>query len=86
MEYYYFTFFIVAIAGWFIFTDESIKKAFVYVTDILVNKYRGWRWWLFNDPNNPIVKYFMWRRSMKLAKELRAKIDKYYEDNNEQSE
>jgi len=79
MEYYYFLFFIFALAGWFIATDENMRKAFVYATDLLITKYKGWRWWLFNSPNNPIVKYFIWRRSMKLAKELREKIDNYYE-------
>ena len=27
-------------------------------------------WWVINNPRNPIVKYLMWKRSMKLAEEL----------------
>ena len=76
MEYYYFLLFIFGLLGWFIATDESVKKTFVYVTDFVVIKFKGWRWWLFNNPKNPIVRYFMWRRSMKLAKELAKEFDK----------
>ena len=76
MEYYYFLIFIFGILGWFIATDESIKKTFVYVTDLAVTKYRMWKWWVFNNPKNPIVRYFMWRRSMEMAKQL----EKYFKD------
>jgi hypothetical protein len=75
MEYYYFLLFIFGLLGWFIVTDESVKKAFVYLTDFTLTKYRMWKWWLLNNPKNPIVKYFMWRRSMKMAKELAEYFD-----------
>jgi len=70
MEYYYFLIFVFGLLGWFIATDESVKESFVYVTDLALTKYRMWKWWLFNNPKNPIVKYFMWRKSMKMAEEL----------------
>jgi hypothetical protein len=33
-------------------------------------QYEKTKWWVLYNPANPIVKYLMWRRSMKLAKEL----------------
>jgi len=36
-------------------------------------------WWLKNNPANPVVKYIMYRKNLKLAKELRAKINKHLE-------
>ena len=75
MEYYYFLLFIFGLLGWFIVTDESVKKAFVYLTDFTLTIYRMWKGWLLNNPKNPIVKYFMWRRSMKMAKELAEYFD-----------
>ena len=36
-------------------------------------------WWLKNNPANPVVKYIMYRKNLKLAKELREKINKHLE-------
>ena len=63
--------------------DENVAKAVDYVITLTKNNFRKQWWWMTNDPRNPVVKYLMWRRSMKLAKELRAKIDKKLKENNE---
>ena len=71
----YYTWFIVfAVVAYFIVADESVAAAFYYVLK-LVKAYiqRQW-WWIIHNPKNPVVKYLMWRRSMKLAKEL---MDEY---------
>jgi hypothetical protein len=34
------------------------------------------KWWIFHNPANPIVKYIMWRRAMKLAKEIEKSFKK----------
>lgn len=67
---------IFAVAAYFIITDESVAAAFYYVLKLIKSKFQRLRWLILNDPRNPIVKYFMYRRSMKLAKELKLKIDK----------
>ena len=74
MDFHYILFAIFAVAAYFIVTDESVAAAFYYVTK-LAKAYtqRQW-WWLTQNPRNPVVKYFMWRRSMKLAQEL---MDEY---------
>ena len=70
-----------AVVAYFILTDENVAAAFVYVFKLVnTNIKRQW-WWLTNNPRNPVVKYMMYRKNLKLAKELKTKIDKYYEEN-----
>ena len=66
---------IFAVVAYFIVTDDSVAAAFFYVTR-LVKAYiqRQW-WWMKHNPANPVVKYLMWRRSMKLSKELMDEIN-----------
>jgi len=64
---YFIIFFCIA---YLILTDASISKAFYLLTELAKVQYQKIKWILFNDPANPIVKFMMWRRSMKLAKEL----------------
>ena len=72
---------IFAVVAYFILTDENVTAAFVYAFKLVnTNIKRQW-WWLLNNPRNPVVKYMMYRKNLKLAKELKAKIDKYYEEN-----
>ena len=72
---------IFAVVAYFILTDENVTAAFVYAFKLVnTNIKRQW-WWLTNNPRNPVVKYMMHRKNLKLAKELKAKIDKYYEEN-----
>jgi hypothetical protein len=63
-------------ALYFIVTDNSIAQAFDYAIKIIKNKFSIKLWWLMNNPKNPIVKYLMWRRSMKMAKELQQELVK----------
>jgi hypothetical protein len=59
-----------AIIFYIIISDRNVADAFVYIFDIVKNRIIREIWWLKNNPSNPVVKYFMWRRSIKLAKEL----------------
>jgi len=74
MENFYFSYILFAVVAYLIVTDKSVAAAFYYVT-ALAKAYtqRQW-WWLLHNPRNPVVKYMMWRRSMKLAQEL---MDEY---------
>ena len=72
---------IFAAVAYVIVTDANVAAAFVYVFKLVnTNIKRQW-WWLTNNPRNPVVRYMMYRKNLKLAKELKAKIDKYYEEN-----
>lgn len=74
MESYYIWIIVFSIIGYVIVTDKSVADAFVYVFDIIKNRIIRELWWIKNNPRNPIVKYLMWRRSMKLAKELQKEL------------
>ena len=63
------------LALYLIITDESIAIAFYYVIKIVRFNYEKQKWWLLHNPRNPIVKYFMWRRSYKLAKEIKKQME-----------
>ena len=64
-----------AVVMYFIVTDESIAAAFYYVTR-LAKAYtqRQW-WWLLHNPRNPVVKYMIHRRSLKMAEEMMRQIN-----------
>jgi len=66
---------IFAVALYFIVTDESIAAAFYYVSK-LVKAYtqRQW-WWLLRNPRNPVVKYLIYRRSLKMAEKIMSQIN-----------
>ncbi len=70
-----------AVVAYFIVTDESVAAAFYYVIKLVTTNISLRWWWLTNNPANPVVKYMIYRKNLKLAKELKAKIDKYYEEN-----
>lgn len=72
---------IFGIVLFIITTDENVAKAFFYVIELAKTNIRKQWWWMAQNPANPVVKYMMYRKNLKLAKELRAKIDKYYEEN-----
>jgi len=38
-------------------------------------QYEKIKWWLIYNPQNPVVKYLMWRKSMKMAEELMKEYD-----------
>lgn len=76
MEYYYVWCVLFVIAAYFIVTDNSVARAFYYVINLFKFQYEKIKWWVFNNPRNPIVKYFMWKRAMKLAKELEKEFIK----------
>lgn len=63
------------LALYLIITEESISIAFYYAIRIIRFNYEKKKWWLLHNPRNPIVKYFMWRRSYKLAKEIRKQLE-----------
>ena len=77
MNFQIFSFFLFAVAAYFIVTDESVAAAFYYVFRLAKAYIQRQWWWITHNPRNPVVKYLMWRRSMKLAKELQ----KYFEEN-----
>lgn len=64
---YFVIFFCIA---YLIITDQSVARAFYMLSQLAKFQYEKTKWWMLNNPANPIVKYLIWRRSMKLAEEL----------------
>jgi hypothetical protein len=63
------------VVAYLIVTDNSVAAAFYYVVKLIKFEYEKRKWWLLNNPRNPIVKYLIWRRSYKLAKELHRELE-----------
>jgi hypothetical protein len=70
MSTFYIYFIIFFCVAYLIITDQSVAKGFYLLTQLARIQYEKIKWWILHNPANPIVKYFMWRRAMKLAKEL----------------
>jgi hypothetical protein len=62
--------------GYLILTDNSVAYAFVLVSNLIKFQYEKQKWWLFHNPANPVVKWFMWRRALRMAKELEKEFKK----------
>ena len=65
-----------AVVAYIIITDERAAAAFVYVSKLANTEIKRHWWWLTNNPRNPVVKYMIYRRSLRLAKELMVEINK----------
>ena len=65
-----------AVVAYFILTDENVTAAFVYAFKLANTEIRRYWWWLTNNPRNPVVKYMIYRRSLRIAKELTVEINK----------
>ena len=76
MTSYYFWFGIFMFVGYLIVTDNSVAYAFILVSKLIKFQYEKEKWWLFNNPRNPVVKWFMWRRALRIAKELEREFKK----------
>jgi hypothetical protein len=71
---YYVWFTILACFVYLIATDQSIIKFVQLLYKITEIQYTKVVWWIKNNPRNPIVRFQIERRSMKLAKELMKEI------------
>ena len=69
---YFIIFFCVA---YLIVTDQAVARAFYMLTQLARVEYEKTKWWIVHNPANPIVKYLMWRKSMKLAEEMMREMN-----------
>jgi hypothetical protein len=66
---------IFALLLYIIITDQSVAIAFVLLTKILKVSYERMKWWLLHNPSNPFIKWIIWNRSVKIAKQLKKEFD-----------
>lgn len=74
MTSYYIWVGLFAILAYIIVTDNSVAKAFYMLSQLAMIEYEKVKWWILYNPANPIVKWIIWRRSYKLAKELQKEL------------
>jgi hypothetical protein len=70
MNAYYFWFGIFIFVAYLIATDDSVAYAVTLVSKILKFQYEKQKWWLLHNPRNIIVRWMMYRNSMRMAEEL----------------
>jgi hypothetical protein len=80
MTSYYVWFIIFFCIAYLIITDQSIARAFYMLTQLARVQYEKTKWWIAHNPANPIVKYLMWRRALRTAKELEQEFAKRQKD------
>ena len=66
---------IFAVVAYFILTDEGVAAAFFYVTRLAKAYIQRQLWWFTHNPRNPVVKYMIHRRSLKMAEDLMREIN-----------
>ena len=76
MDSHYIILTLFAVAAYFIVTDDSVAAAFFYVTRLAKAYIQRQWWWFLHNPRNPVVKYIIYRRSLKLAEDMMAQINK----------
>lgn len=74
---YFLIFFCIA---YLILTDQSVAKAVYILTQYVRIQYEKVKWWVLYSPENPIVRWLMWRRAYKLAEELQRELAKKQEN------
>ena len=75
MDSHYIILSLFAVAAYFIVTDESVAAAFYYVTRLVKAYIQRQLWWFTHNPRNPVVKYMIHRRSLKMAEDLMREIN-----------
>ena len=50
--------------------DKNVYISIVYLLKLLDIQIEKLKWIILYHPRNPILKYLIWKRSMKLAKEM----------------
>ena len=75
MYTYYFWISFFAIILYFAVTDNSFFSFIAFSAKNARIWFEKTKWWILNNPRNPIVKYLIWRRSYKLAKDLEREFN-----------
>ena len=67
-KYLYFLIFICI--AYLIITDENVAGLVAYSSRLLKFHYEKTKWIILNDPRNPIVKYLIYKKSLKMAEQI----------------
>ena len=70
MDPKYIYFIIFFCISYLIITDKNIAGLVSYSSNLLRLHYEKMKWMILNDPRNPIVKYLIYKKSLKMAEQL----------------
>ena len=70
MDPKYLYFIIFFCITYLIITDENIAGLVAYSSRLLKFHYEKVKWIILNDPRNPIVKYLIYKKSLRMAEEI----------------
>ena len=70
MNSVYLYFLIFVCIAYLIVTDENIAALINYSSRMLRIQCEKVKWIILNDPRNPIVRYLVYKKSLKMAEEL----------------
>jgi hypothetical protein len=70
MNPFYIWFIIFSCIGYLIVSDASVARLFVLLADLVKIQYQKIKWYIQYSPDNPLVKFMIHRRSLRIAKEL----------------
>ena len=71
----YIYFIIFFCIGYLIVTDASVARLFVLLTGLARVQYQRIKWLVLYNPRNIIVRWMMYRKSMKMAEELMKEFE-----------
>ena len=72
----YIYFIIFFCIGYLVVTDASVARLFVLLTGLVRVQYEKIKWYIQYSPDNPLVKFMIHRRSLRIAKELMEELAK----------
>ena len=75
-QYYFFVLTVFGFILYFVATDSSAAAFVDLITKMGRFHYEKTKWWLLHNPRNIIVRWMMYRKSMKMAEELMKEFDK----------
>ena len=75
MDPKYLYFIIFFCITYLIITDENIAGLVSYSSRLLKFHYEKIKWIVLNDPRNPIVKYLIYKKSLRMAEKLIKKFE-----------
>lgn len=74
LQYAYFIIFFCI--GYLIVTDSSVARLSVLLIGLVRIQYEKIKWYIQYSPDNPLVKFMIHRRSLRLAKQLQEEFAK----------
>ena len=70
MDPKYIYFIIFFCISYLIITDENVAGLVSYSSNLLRLHYEKMKWMILNDPRNPIVRYLIYKKSLRMAEEI----------------